>query len=542
MLEERPPRSKVTTTLLIVLLIGVPAVALRLVGLRWALPTPLHYFSYHPDEVFLLLPAVRYFARGDWNPHFFNYGTLYLYLVGIPAVLLGIARDPSSLAPLYLLGRSITALLGIASVPLLYLAVKGESKRLAAISAMLLAVLPLHVINSHYATVDVAATFWLVLAFLLTLRGARRPGVPTGLITGLAVGLAAATKYNAGLFLLPAILAPAISPPRNWRWTWLVAVVLGAALGFAVGCPYFTSPDFARGLRFELEHMRVGGTYAFANTGSGWGYHLTHGLPIALGFPLLLALFSGAYATFRLPSRAARVSLLWVVLYLLVIGFSKERFIRYLVPITPFLAVIAAAGLLWLWRIPRARLVRAVGAAFGAAVLILTGLYSWGQVRGFVGEDPRNAAWSSAGVQVVQSRGRIRAGLVQPPWYFSPPVSPYNAGPFSDDRFQKLNARAGHPIVITGWESEKLQAERPDFFFLSDLEAVDLLRLRNPEATRFVTTLEELYEERTVFARPPAPYAWLAPGRGWAPPDWLYPSPEITRYVRPRSYYAQFPS
>jgi hypothetical protein len=70
---------------------------------------------------------------------------------------------------------------------------------------------------------------------------------------------------------------------------------------------------------------------------------------------------------------------------------------------------------------------------------------------------------------------------------------------------------------------------------------MDLLRLRNEEATRFVRTLDEMYQDRTVFARTPEPFAWLAPGRDWAPPDWLYLSPEITLYREPRSFYAQRP-
>lgn len=537
--EESPARGRLRTALLLALLIGGSAVALRVIGLRWELPNQRHYFSYHPDEVFLLLPSLQYFAQGDWNPHFFNYGSLYLYLVGLPAVWSGLAKDPGSLAPLYLLGRGITAGLGILSVALLYLAVRGENRRLALVSAALLAVLPLHVINSHYATVDVPATFWLVVAFLFAVRGARQMRAAYGALTGLAVGLAAATKYNAGLFLIPAMLAPALAGPRGWRWSWPGAMLLGAMVGFAMGCPYFASPDFWRDVRFELEHMRSGGTTAFVGMGSGWAYHLVHGLPVALGFPLLLALIPGVYAAGRIPNRAARLSLLWCALYFLMIGFAKERFIRYLAPMTPFLAVLAGLGLIWLWEQPRRR---ALGLAMGglaAAVIALTGLYTWGQVRMFVTRDPRDEVWSRFGPSIVQSRGEAKAGLVQAPWYFSPPVSPYNAGPLSQRAFEEWNAEKGHPVVITGWDRGKLEAERPAAFFLSDLEAVDLLRIRNEETLRFVETLEELYGERVQVARPRAPFSWLAPGLGWAPPDWRYPSPQIMVYLSPKSFYAQ---
>jgi 4-amino-4-deoxy-L-arabinose transferase-like glycosyltransferase len=502
------------------------AAGLRLMGLDWGLPTQQHYFSYHPDEILLLLPSAQYFAKGDWNPHFFNYGTLYLYLVGLPALWLGYAQS-MNLPSLYLLGRTITAALGIASVPLLYFALRRESRGLALGSALLLALLPLHVINSHYATVDVPAAFWLVLGFLFALRG---PSAWMGLAAGLSVGLAAATKYNAGLFLLPAIVAPLLVPPRQWRPSWLGATLAGAALGFVIGCPYFWTPDFVRGFLFELQHAREGGTAAFVEMGSGWGYHLLHGLPVALGFPLLLAVLLGVCVTLRVPSRAGRLSLLWVALYLLVIGLGKERFVRYLVLIAPFLAVIAAHGLVWLWRAPRIRLVRHLTATVGLAVVALTLLYTWGQVRLFTGDDPRTRTWQILGPNVMTLHRGLTIGLVGPPWFYSPPVSPYNAGAFSRQGFEELNRRAGGIIVVTGWEENVLRRTRPTVFVLSDLESRDLLRLRDDAARRFSYTLEEVYKYRAIFARPPALGAWLAPGREWAPPDWLYPSPIITLY------------
>jgi len=188
--------------LALILLVAVHSLSTP--GYYWGLPDNTHYFSYHPDEVFLLLPSFR-FAVGLWNPGFFNYGTLYIYLVGLPAVALGLVPDPASfpagLRPLYEQGRMTTAVLGTLTVLLLYLALRRESRRVAAVAAALLAVCPLHVMHRSYATVDVPATFFITAAFLLALRGAARPHPVMGGLTGLAVGLAAATKYNAALFI-----------------------------------------------------------------------------------------------------------------------------------------------------------------------------------------------------------------------------------------------------------------------------------------------------------------------------------------------------
>jgi len=522
-----------------ILVAGAVVLGIRAAGLWWGLPNSEHYFSYHPDEIFQLQPAL-FFAAGDWNPHFFNYGTLYIYLVGIPAVVLGVLPDaaqfPAGLAPLYLLGRIITALLGAGTILLLYLAVRPEHLSCARMSALLLAICPLHVVNSYYATVDVPATFFITLAFLLALRGSQRPTVRTGTLAGLAVGCAAATKYNAGLFVIPALLAPRLARPRKWCWRWCLGVAGGAIIGFIIGCPFFWTPEFRRGLLFELRHAQAGGTLAFVGTGSGWTYHLLHGLPVGLGYALLMAVLLGVVAAARGESRVTRVSLLWVVLYLVVIGFSRERFIRYLVPLAPFVCVLAAAVLVWLEELPKGRFVRAAVSSLPSVVLMLTFFYMVGEVTVFC-VDPRDEAWERIAPRVTVSKQHPRVGVTQAVWFFHPPVSPYNAGPLFQALFRKWNEESGERVVITGWNAEKLKEERPEYFFLSDLESRDLLRLRRPDALGFVAALDALYEKREEFFQDafwPWRTSWLAPPRGWAPPDWLYPSPVITMYCNPR--------
>jgi hypothetical protein len=443
---------------------------------------------------------------------------------------------PEQLWELYDLGRFVTLLMGIATVLALYLAVRREGTAMALFAAFLLAVCPLHIVNSGYATVDVPATFFIVTAFWLALWGAGRPDAKRGALVGLAVGLAAATKYNAGLFIIPALLSPLVAHPATWRWRWLAAGIGGAALGFAIGCPFFWTKEFLRGVLFEARHAQIGGTFAFVGTGSGWVYHLTHGLPVGLGYPLLAAAALGVIAALRLPSRASRLSLAWAVLYLLVIGFSKERFIRYLVPLTPFLCVLAASAVRWLWGLSARQVFRPAAVAAAIVVALLTGFYGSGEAHLFTGDDPRDRACAAmitpdTGVPGAPSR----VGLVQAPWYFHPPVSPFNAGPLSKPWFDKWNRETGNRVVITGWDSQKLLADRPDIFFLSDLESQDLIRLRDPAAVGFVSTLDRLYQKKVVYERPgPTKCGWLVPPRSLAPPDWLYPDPRITMYYKPR--------
>jgi 4-amino-4-deoxy-L-arabinose transferase-like glycosyltransferase len=545
--ERKPVRRRAW---LAVAAITAGALALRLAGIGWGLPNSQHYFSYHPDEIFVLLPSFG-FAQGDWNPHFFNYGTLYLYLVGIPAVIFGIVPDPlrfpQGLAPLYLTGRIVTVLLGTASVPLLHLALRRESRSLAWGSALLLTICPLHVVNSHYATVDVPATFFLVVAFLFALRGAERATLKNAILTGLFVGLAAATKYNAGLFLLPALLAPALNsvgqelascPHRNGRrggLSWWLGLPAGALVAFLVCNPWVGTSEFRQGFLFEWRHAQAGGTFAFVGTGSGWSYHLLHGLPVALGYPLLAAVIMGFVLAFRSKSPAVRLSLVWVVVYFLVIGFGKERFIRYLVPMMPSLCVLGAVACGLVLRSAASSKARSrwrfkLLTNLAAAPLALTAYYLLVIYVSFCLGDVRDEAWSDNSWRAEKGT----TGLVSTPWYFDPPVSPYNAGAFSQQLFDAWNAATGNRVMVTGWDAGRIEVDRPDFFVLLDLESADLLRLKDPAAIRFVAALESIYRDRLSYR--PAWYdlSWLAPPRSWAPPDWLYPQPIITVYYSPR--------
>jgi hypothetical protein len=514
------------------ILLVLGALGLRVAGLWWGLPNGQHHFSYHPDEIFLLLPAFK-FAEGTLNPHFFNYGTLYLYLVGLPAVALGLVPDPSQFPPslrsLYLEGRLITALLGCATVLLLYLSLQRESRWLALIAAALLAICPLHVITSHYATVDVPATFFIALAFLLLMRAKTDIGSRAALPVGIAVGLAAATKYNAGMFLIPALLGPVFLGQRPKAGWWL-ALPAGALLGFLIGNPFVASDEFLRGFLFELRHAREGGTLAFVDTGSGWAYHVLRGLPVGLGYPLLATVVLGLVATIQRRSVAARLSLLWIVLYLVVIGFGKERFIRYLVPLTPFLCVLGAWGIMWLIATAGRYRAQITASLLSVVLVVLALLYTLGQLVPLVFYDTRDYAWLQADSDLLFSTPGATVGLSSPPWFYHPPVSPYNAGELSRPWFEPWNATADTPVIVTGWSADRLQDTTPTVFFLSDLEVDDLLRLGRTDVGEFVSALEKAYSGKMTFGGHPLPFDWLAPPRAHHPPDWLYATPQITMY------------
>ena len=122
------------------------------------------------------------FAKGDLNPHNFLYPTFYFYVlfawVGLYLASCSLSAASSSLAALqqlffldptrvFVAGRLLTALLRDTGVP----ASTGSARalfdvRVGLAAAAFLAVAPLHVRDSHYVKHDVPATLAVVLAYL----------------------------------------------------------------------------------------------------------------------------------------------------------------------------------------------------------------------------------------------------------------------------------------------------------------------------------------------------------------------------------------
>ncbi|HEX8835195.1 MAG TPA: phospholipid carrier-dependent glycosyltransferase, partial [Abditibacteriaceae bacterium] len=206
------------------LLFGL-ALALRLAGLTWGLPTAERWYSLHPDErqIAIAVAGLDFFG-GDFNPDFYNYPSLAIYLAyfmhGIGALfgVFGATQTPFGLlSDLVMSGRLVTAFLGAATAPLVFLVARevviahsGHQNRVAALAGILMALSPGHLQHSHFATVDVPATFFITLCLWLSVRtmnNAARQRTRLLILAALAAGLAAATKYNAGLVALAPIVA-----------------------------------------------------------------------------------------------------------------------------------------------------------------------------------------------------------------------------------------------------------------------------------------------------------------------------------------------
>ena len=332
-------------------------VALLAAGLLrfWALPQGVP-FSVQVDEPEVMLRAVRMMKTGDLNPHFFDYPTLYMYMQALVATarfLFGAVRGEwASLAQappeaFYLWGRALTAIMGTATVWVLYRAAFRWGRGTALLAAVMFAVMPLHVRESHFVLTDVPVTFFVVLTLLLSLRAHEQASAGAFALAGVAAGLAAGTKYNGAvavlLPLLCCVLTPAVRPSRGVAVLWTFGAMLAA---FLAAAPY-TFLDLPV---FLNQFARLSAEYKTSTPGLDqvWLIYLKH-LRNALGW-LGSAIVTMGFAVGAWRAATDRSRVKWILtlafplIYFRFISNQNIVFGRYLLPLLPFLSLLGAAG------------------------------------------------------------------------------------------------------------------------------------------------------------------------------------------------------
>jgi hypothetical protein len=505
------------------------ALLVRLPGLPWGLPDPTHFFSWHPDEFEIAGRAIRILNTGDLHPEFFNYGSVMLYLTALlawPAKALGLV---GTVTGTHVVGRLVAIACGALAVPVVRRIARraGLDRAGALLAAGFVALAPGLVLHSAWATVDVPATFFAALALLFALRALDGAALRPFVLAGAMAGLAAGTKYNVGLVLVAPLVAAGLAPAAGRRLR-LVVASGGAALGaFLLSTPYalIDFAAFRRDLGYELfVHSREGHLDIFEGTGPGWTYHLLSNLPYALGVPLLLLALAGTGRMLARRRPADVVLLSFGLGYFALIGFSEVRFLRYVLPIVPVLAVAAAEAVATL----RARSAPAAGVAAGVA-LTWCALLTAQQAAALLAPDPRRAAadWM---MEHVPS-GAIVA-LTHEPWFFTPPITPWNGGARSRSRFDADPAAPGgwRLGVIEDRDRGRLLSIAPEWVVRSEFEWREGERLRDPAAAAFRDALRHGWEPVARFEGLPRSRRWTF--GGFAPHDWLYPFAEIRVWHR----------
>jgi hypothetical protein len=328
------------------------ALALRLVGLETGLP-----YVYNADENAHFVPrAIGMFGHG-FSPGYFINPPAYTYVLHVlfalrwgtdPAAVGGaFAADPTQA---FAIARAASAFLGALAVPLTAIAGARlfEDKRAGLIAGALLAVAFLPVHYGHFALNDAPTLAPLALA-LVGVAGIYRTGrTREYVLAGVGLGLAIATKYQAGIVVVTIIAAAFASPVVHNRIKGLAFAFAPMVLAFLVANPYalLDRHQFLEDLRKQTS------TAAGSEGGGKLGLAQTHGLSYYLqtftwGFGWLptLAALGGLGGLIARHRRLALVLAPAPILLLLYFGTNARFFARWMLPMYPILALLAAWGI-----------------------------------------------------------------------------------------------------------------------------------------------------------------------------------------------------
>jgi hypothetical protein len=410
------PQPGAASFLLLVAVFMTGAAALRAVFLDFGLP-----YIYHPDEPNNLRVIQQMLLTHSLNPHRFNYPSLYDYLnlpgqylirlldgSLVPFDMESAANGFTSQPAAFIAGRVTTLVFGLAILPILLCWARTICLGFPAlfVCGVMFCLSPLLLRHSTFIAPDVFSAVFVSAALfacsMIVSNGERR----AYLIAAVMAGLAASSKYNAGLVAVAIAAAHVMREGFAIRRAGILAIAaLTSVAAFLLASPFVALEPFnaTREIVHEIHHYSSGhaGFEGHAlSTNAGWIFD-------NVGWTGLFAA-----AAFLTPRRRTLVpTALFVVAYFVLISVQAVRFDRNLLPLMPPFLVLIAAGVDVLAReagqvLPRAR--RTIGIAFGAAAL---GLFV-GPATSVIEEithysqDPRAAArtWLNATLPPVTSR------------------------------------------------------------------------------------------------------------------------------------------
>src|SRR5436309_3538877 len=164
----------------------------------------LRHGAMSTTEMQIVEPVVQLLQTGSYHPQALTQPTLPVYLHAGVAVMhflwgaiAGAWRSTSSFGAAQLIawGRASSALLGTATVFVVYQIGMRWGARHALLAAGLMAVTPTHVAVSRQIGEGSPLTFFSALSLLLSLVAIERGGRRRFIIAGAAAGLAAASHY-----------------------------------------------------------------------------------------------------------------------------------------------------------------------------------------------------------------------------------------------------------------------------------------------------------------------------------------------------------
>jgi 4-amino-4-deoxy-L-arabinose transferase-like glycosyltransferase len=336
-------------------------------------------FIFDSDEPANIEVVQNMLRTGTGDPTAFSYPPFFYYLLIpsqivvqvisgelLPFVMQSMGNGHTSQPEAFLAARSTTLALGVGIIISTMLVARElrQKEWSILVVGVLTAFNPLLVAYSRVSTPDTPAALFATLALLGAIRVQKSGSTPSYIFAGIMSGLAASSKYNAGLVAISIITSHLMIYRLDSSRLYLLILAGFISMITLILSSPFLILDFRNaigGILFEIRHYRVGHPGAEGDTfvtNLTWIWN-------AFGACVLLAPLSIlSVETRRLVLPVA----VFAVAYFLLISIQFVRFERNLLPMIPAVIVLVGAALVPIHSILSAK-VGKVG--FPAAALIV---------------------------------------------------------------------------------------------------------------------------------------------------------------------------
>lgn len=398
--------------------------------------------SNNPDEFFTFKNITYMVKNRTPCPSMFNYGPFYYYQVGgalFIAKLLGFAdtgRDteyyllnPEKMAPFYLAGRILTAILMTFAGAAVFLTGYRLGKLPTAVfSSLLFCFLPLVNLAGKAIKPEASLMLFSALTLLFSIPAMKRVLWKDYLLSGVFIGLATAGKYPGVLNCTYIVMFHLIRRYSEWKsrpaearkllvrddWKLVTAGIVSAAVFFMVNFAVILNFSGFLGDVLGMAGSSRGGSILL-NMLDSFLCYFQDGFWYTLGIPAVIAMSCAVLYNIFKPSRLWLGCLPGILLFLYISSKGLKTSDAYFMPALIPLCLLTGV---WIFKLKNRAL------RISAAVLVLVGTFSycWAYNQVTVNRNVRLTAaeWINANIPA----GSTICFLYYPVFYRTPMVSP----------------------------------------------------------------------------------------------------------------------
>lgn len=340
--------------LLLFILLG--ALLVRVWGINFGLPDK-HYI----DEQHLIYWA--FYSGSHWlRPVYYLYAPLIPMILliefsfyFISGYILGVFSTPlqffisylSDPTPFFLIGRVTMAVVGVATVWLVYTVGKTFfNNRVGLIASFFLAFTFLHVKESHYIKQDVVTGFFVLAAIYFTLNILEKARLRDYILGGVMGALAFGAKYQA-IIILPLIFTAHVISTKTILSKKLILLGLAFLITFSLIHPYLIfepKVTIEQTLPFVVSNVSLVYPEHLQGKPIWWWFMFEH-IPLGIGYPIFIAAIAG-FTLCLLKTKTKKqfifIPLLPLLFFISIDRLTSMHFARYAVMLLPYFILSAA--------------------------------------------------------------------------------------------------------------------------------------------------------------------------------------------------------